>query len=107
MNTSRLLCEGKLQLIEDIDPERSSIEEIQTWLENAIENLHQCLYKSAKDLWGVTNQSRRKLARGVCIKRSNRCTAQLRQLDRLVQLPGVQVHELDQPWNGILWPKWV
>ncbi|KAF4044644.1 Endonuclease/Exonuclease/phosphatase family [Phytophthora infestans] len=78
-HTRTMLHSGEICLIDDIEAATSTPEEILVWLEQAIDNLYSCLYLSARNLWGESNQSKRQLARAVCIKRSNRCTAQLRQ----------------------------
>ncbi|OWZ01201.1 hypothetical protein PHMEG_00027465 [Phytophthora megakarya] len=105
--TDKMLGEGKITLIEDIDPATTNEAEILDWLERAIVNMNECLYTSAKNLWGESNQSRRQLARSVSVKRSNRCTAQLRQIQQLTELPEVCANDLINATNAVHWPKWV
>ncbi|OWY95454.1 hypothetical protein PHMEG_00034536, partial [Phytophthora megakarya] len=83
--TVQLLVRGSITLLDDIDVDTSSQSQILQWLEDVIANMYSCLHNSAKQLWGESNQSQH-LARAVCIKRSNRCSAQSRQLKTLIKL---------------------
>ncbi|OWZ19935.1 hypothetical protein PHMEG_0005727 [Phytophthora megakarya] len=107
LHTATMLDSGVIRLVDDIDVENSTQEQIQQWLERAIDNLYSCLYTSAKNLWGEVNQSKRHLARAVCIRRSNRCTSQLRLAKELLGIPEVTVETLQIAADAICWPKWV
>ncbi|GMF40649.1 unnamed protein product [Phytophthora fragariaefolia] len=107
-HTQQLLQQGHITLIPDIDDGNTSPEATLQWLEEAITNLNECMYTSEKFLWGETNsQSRRQLARSVCIQRSNRCTAQIRQLYTFSELESVSFEELRLATEAVLWPRWV
>ncbi|OWZ09564.1 hypothetical protein PHMEG_00017712 [Phytophthora megakarya] len=50
--TEELLRANRLTLIDDIEVEKSSEEEVLIWLETAIQNIYECLEMSARKLWG-------------------------------------------------------
>ncbi|RHY29630.1 hypothetical protein DYB25_013428, partial [Aphanomyces astaci] len=83
-HTSKLLLEGQLPQLTPAPPTKAattgSPQEIVDWLDEAVRNLYDILYTSAKLKWGETSQTRKALNRAVEIQRNNQCTAHLRQL---------------------------
>ncbi|OWZ01919.1 hypothetical protein PHMEG_00026615 [Phytophthora megakarya] len=106
-HTQQLLDAGRIQLCRDTVNEETPTQAIQMWLEKAIHNLYADLYKSGRVLWGEQNQSQRRLARFVSIKKSNRCTAQLRQLSKLTETIGVTSIAVKEAIDAIQWPRWI
>ncbi|RHZ32712.1 hypothetical protein DYB37_012753 [Aphanomyces astaci] len=84
-----------------------SPQEIGDWLDGKIRNLYDILYNSAKLKWGETSQNRKALNGTVAIQRTNRCTAQLRQLVRLHEAAPRTGTEYTRLANLVEWPKWI
>ncbi|GMF57755.1 unnamed protein product [Phytophthora fragariaefolia] len=61
--TTTMLDSGTIRLMDDVNVDNRTDEQVQQWLESAIDNMYSCLYTSAKALWGEGNQSRRQIAR--------------------------------------------
>ncbi|RHY54582.1 hypothetical protein DYB38_007436 [Aphanomyces astaci] len=111
VHTSQLLSEGKLPQLTPAPPPNAdtawSPQEIGDWLDGAIRNLYDILYNSAKLKWGETSQTRKALNRAVAIQRTNRCTAQLRQLLRLHEAAPRTGTEYNRLAHLVEWPKWI
>ncbi|GMF33013.1 unnamed protein product [Phytophthora fragariaefolia] len=89
-HTNILLQVKYLELIPDIDEDTVDLAAILQWLEDAIQNLNECLYTSGKILYGESSQTRRQLARSVCVRHPldtwippAECTVRPRYLDSL------------------------
>ncbi len=61
------LQHNKIQIIKP-PPDEPATNQFHTWIERAIENLHQVLYTCGKQLWGETDQNQKVYTRSVCIK---------------------------------------
>ncbi|RQM19352.1 hypothetical protein B5M09_013903 [Aphanomyces astaci] len=73
----------------------------------AIRNLYDILYNIAKLKWGETSQTKKALNRAEAIQRTNRCTAQLRQLLRLHEAAPRTGMEYTRLAHLVEWPKWI
>ncbi|RQM29061.1 hypothetical protein B5M09_013633 [Aphanomyces astaci] len=111
VHTSNLLREGQLPQLTPAPPPNAvtawSPQEIGDWLDGDIRNLYDILYNSAKLKWGETSQTRKALNRAVAIQRTNRCTAQLRQLLRLHEAAPRTGTEYTRLAHLVEWPKWI
>ncbi|KAF4032712.1 Endonuclease/Exonuclease/phosphatase family [Phytophthora infestans] len=106
-DTRTMLRYSEIFLIDDIEAATSTPDERLVWLEQAIDNLCSCLYLSVRNLWGESNQSKRQLTRAVCIKRGNRCTAQLRQARIVLDQADITIDDIQVIAGAICWPRWV
>ncbi|RQM28166.1 hypothetical protein B5M09_009693 [Aphanomyces astaci] len=110
-HTSKLLLEGQLPQLTPAPPTKAattwSPQEIVDWLDEAVRNLYDILYTSAKLKWGETSQTRKALNRAVEIQRNNQCTAHLRQLFRLHEANLHTGTEFTRLAHLVEWPKWI
>ncbi|RHZ02903.1 hypothetical protein DYB31_009065 [Aphanomyces astaci] len=110
-HTSKLLLEGQLPQLTPAPPTKAattgSPQEIVDWLDEAVRNLYDILYTSAKLKWGETSQTRKALNRAVEIQRNNQCTTHLRQLFRLHEANLHTGTEFTRLAHLVEWPKWI
>ncbi|OWZ14021.1 hypothetical protein PHMEG_00012562 [Phytophthora megakarya] len=62
------LVSGKMALIDPIDDGECDPNIVQQWLDAAIRNLYDCLYKTAKAIWGEKSQTQQSIDRAISIK---------------------------------------
>ena len=102
--TDHMECELKDGTIRLINvPDRIN----QVWIEKAIHNLMTSMYKSAKNKWGETSQTRKQLNRSVCINKTNRCRGQVKAVLKTHKYDPIKPSEIKRVIGEIKWPKWV
>ena len=82
-------------------------EETKVWLDTAITNLHQILYKCGANLWGEQDQTQRQRQRAIAIKKTQRCHGYLKTLRQLAQETNATDQELKTKIKRIPWPRWI